>query len=224
MQLKPLNIILFGPPGAGKSTQAKFLGDLTEIDSISTGQRLRATVEAQTALGKEVAEIMAKGGLVNDDLMARLVREWINEIPHDVGVLLDGYPRTIEQAQSLDDVLAEVKRPLDVVIALTLSDEEAVHRLSGRRICRIKGQPDTTIHIDNQAAIDACLAAGGTLIERADDNPETIKHRLEEYNHKTEPILHFYGERDVLILVDADGTPEEVAAAIKTALIERFAN
>lgn len=220
--MKPLNLILFGPPGAGKSTQAAYLDKLAAIDSISTGQRLRQTVETGSELGQEVAQVMAEGRLVDDTLMNKLLNEWLLGIPSEVGVLLDGYPRTLSQAQSLDQLMQTISRPLDVVIALTLSDEEAIRRLSGRRICRIKGQPDQILHINDQAALDACRANGGILIERDDDKPETIKRRLAEYNAKTEPLLQFYGERDLLILIDADGTPDQVSKAIEQALQQRF--
>lgn len=220
--MKPLNLILFGPPGAGKSTQAAYLDKLAAIDSISTGQRLRQTVETGSELGQEVAQVMAEGRLVDDTLMNKLLNEWLLGIPSEVGVLLDGYPRTLSQAQSLDQLMQTISRPLDVVIALTLSDEEAIRRLSGRRICRIKGQPDQILHINDQEALDACRANGGMLIERDDDKPETIKRRLAEYNAKTEPLLQFYGERDLLILIDADGTPDQVSKAIEQALQQRF--
>ncbi|MCA0354997.1 MAG: nucleoside monophosphate kinase [Chloroflexi bacterium] len=220
--MKPLNLILFGPPGAGKSTQAAYLDKLAAIDSISTGQRLRQTVETGSELGQEVAQVMAEGRLVDDTLMNKLLNEWLLGIPSEVGVLLDGYPRTLSQAQSLDQLMQTISRPLDVVIALTLSDEEAIRRLSGRRICRIKGQLDQILHINDQAALDACRANGGMLIERDDDKPETIKRRLAEYNAKTEPLLQFYGERDLLILIDADGTPDQVSKAIEQALQQRF--
>lgn len=220
--MKPLNLILFGPPGAGKSTQAAYLDKLAAIDSISTGQRLRQTVETGSELGQEVAQVMAEGRLVDDTLMNKLLNEWLLGIPSEVGVLLDGYPRTLSQAQSLDQLMQTISRPLDVVIALTLSDEEAIRRLSGRRICRIKGQPDQILHINDQAALDACRVNGGMLIERDDDKPETIKRRLAEYNAKTEPLLQFYGERDLLILIDADGTPDQVSKAIEQALQQRF--
>lgn len=221
MTYKPLNLILFGPPGAGKSTQAAYLDKLATLESISTGQRLRATVEAGTQLGQEVAAIMAAGKLVDDDLMNKLLRGWLLAVPTQEGVLLDGYPRTVEQATKLDSLLAEVGRPLDLVIALSLSDDAAVYRLSGRRICRIAGQPDMIIHVDDQAALDHCIVSGGTLFEREDDQPKAIIRRLAEYNAKTEPLLQFYGERDLLVLIDADGTPEQVAAAIETTLAER---
>jgi adenylate kinase len=218
---QPLNLILFGPPGAGKSTQAAYLDKLASLEAISTGQRLRATVEAGTPLGQEVAAVMAAGKLVEDDLMNKLLHEWLLAIAPEEGVLLDGYPRTVEQAIKLDSVMAEVGRPLDLVIALSLSDEAAIHRLSGRRICRIPGQPDTIVHIDDTAALERCVADGGTLFEREDDKPETIVRRLAEYNAKTEPLLQFYGERDLLVLIDADGSPAEVATAIEAALAER---
>ncbi|HEY1011635.1 MAG TPA: deoxyhypusine synthase [Herpetosiphonaceae bacterium] len=218
MQILPPNIILFGPPGAGKSTQAAVLAKRWSLQAISTGQRLRDTAAAGSELGRELAEVMAAGLLVGDELMNRLLREWLGQVPAEQGVLLDGYPRTVAQAEALAGLLAELNRPLAAVVALSLSDEEAVRRLSGRRICQIPGQPDSIIHISDTAAIDACLAAGGTLVERLDDAPESITQRLAEYNAKTEPLLHFYGSLELLSIIDADGTPDQVAEAILAAL------
>ncbi|HYF61797.1 MAG TPA: nucleoside monophosphate kinase [Herpetosiphonaceae bacterium] len=217
---KTLTLLLFGPPGAGKSTQAAYLDTLATLESISTGQRLRATVEAGTPLGRQVAEVMAAGKLVDDNLMNQLLREWLLAVPAGEGVLFDGYPRTVQQAEQLDTLLAELGRPLDLVIALSLSDEEAIKRLSGRRICRIPGKPDEIISVHDQAAIDRCLAAGGTVLEREDDKPEVISRRLLEYNAKTEPLLRFYADRDQLVLIDADGAPADVSALIEAALSE----
>ena len=211
---KPLNLVFFGPPGAGKSTQADLLMRRRNMVAVSTGQKLRDTIAAGTSLGHEVEAIIAEGKLIADELMNRLLREWINAIPADHGLILDGYPRTVQQAAFLDQLLAELQRPLDAAIALVLSDEEAVHRLSGRRICRIAGQPDTILHLEQQEAVDACLAAGGTLVERPDDTADAIVQRLQEYNAKTEPLLRWYADQHQLKLVHADGDPATVSAAI----------
>lgn len=218
MNLSYPNLVLFGPPGAGKSTQATLLTDHWRLTSISTGQRLRDTIEAQTDLGHEVAAVMAEGKLIDDVLMNRLLIAWLQDVSADYGVLLDGYPRTVVQARSLDVVLTDLERPLTAVVALVLSDTEAIRRLSGRRICRLPGQPDSIIHVSNEAAMERCLMLGGTLFEREDDQPEAITRRLAEYNAKTEPLLRFYAERNQLMLIDADDEPAAVSDTIVAAL------
>lgn len=217
MHHPPYNALLFGPPGAGKSTQAEYLMRHWQVAAISTGKLLREQIAAGTQVGLRVRDVLARGELVDDALMIEILRAWLTEIPRDTGFLLDGFPRTIPQAQALDQILDTLHRPLSAVIELHLSVSEAVHRLGGRRICYGNG-PDEIIHINDEAAIARCLERGGLLVQRPDDLPNVIVRRLAVYEAETEPLINYYRARGIAHHVDASGERAQVAARIMSAV------
>lgn len=211
------HVLLFGPPGAGKSTQARLLQQRWPIAAVSTGQLLRAEVAAGTEVGRQVRDILARGELVADTLMVAAIRAWLVALPADRGFLLDGFPRTLAQAAALDVLLTEVGRQLTAVIQLALDPTEAVYRLGGRRICHGVA-PDEIIHIDDEAAVARCLAQGGLLVQRPDDLPSVIVRRLNVYEAQTAPLLAFYTPRGLVHPVNAAGPPDDVFASVLRAV------
>ena len=211
------HFLLFGPPGSGKSTQAAFLTRHWPLVAVSTGQLLRGEVAAGTPLGQQVRPLLARGELVPDPLMVAIIRNWLAALPPDQGFLLDGFPRTIAQAQALDTVLAEQQRPLTAVITLDLPISEAVYRLGGRRICH-GADPEEIIHIDDAGAVERCLARGGLLVQRPDDLPQVIQRRMAVYEAATEPLLAFYEPRGIVHPIAAAGPAEDVADLVSQAL------
>ncbi len=182
-----MRVILLGAPGAGKGTQAQFITSKYGIPQISTGDMLRAAVKAGTALGLQVKEVMNSGGLVTDDIIIALVKERIAQSDCASGFLLDGFPRTIPQAQAMEDAGIRI----DVVVEISVADEEIVNRLSGRRVHPDSGR---VYHVTNnppkQAGIDDIT--GEALIQRDDDKEETVRKRLQVYHQQTKPLVDFY--------------------------------
>jgi adenylate kinase len=210
---KPLNLVLLGPPGAGKSTIAEAIVAHHRIIPISTGQLLRSEIKSRTALGRTVAGIIDKGNLAPDSLMDRVLRGSLETLDDDEGILLDGYPRTMHQALGLGLTLADYRRTLDMVIALEVNDQDVVRRLSGRRICEGAGEP-FPVHIDDLASMMRCRERGGTAVQREDDKPEVVQQRLMVYHEQTRPLMDFYEAEGLLQRIDASGAPAQVARRV----------
>jgi adenylate kinase len=207
----PLQVVLIGPPGAGKSTLVPALVENFTLDRIGTGDLLRAEIDAGTPLGRTSAGYVERGELVPDTVIEQLLRSGLAATRPSAGLLLDGYPRSLDQARTLDALLAAQGRPIDVVLALEVTDDEILHRLSGRRLCTGAGEP-WVLHLDDAAAIARCRAQGGTLELREDDRPEVIGRRLAVYRRQTEPLLAAYRAAGLLREIDATGSPAEVQA------------
>jgi len=207
-------IILMGPPGAGKSTITPPLVEQFGLALIATGKRLRAEMNRGSELGSAVAGYLKNGELVPDELMERIVAAALDDVPAEQGFLLDGYPRTEHQARALDRLLAAAHCPLTAVIALELSEEEVLHRLTGRRICIEPGDKRWTLHMDDHEAVARCQAAGGSLSQRPDDQPEVISQRLSVYHDQTQPLLDYYRQRGLLHFIDAHGAATEVQGRV----------
>ena len=209
-----MKLILLGPPGAGKGTQAEILSKDLAIPTISTGNILRAAVKAGTPIGRKAKAFMDAGKLVPDAVIIGIVDERLAKPDCAKGYILDGVPRTLAQAEALE----KAGISFDHVISLEVRDEAIVERMSGRRVCAKCGTP---FHVVNNPpkAEGVCDACGGELIQRADDKAETVRHRLEVYHEETEPLKSFYEARGVLDLVPGDlGTIEETTAAIMKVL------
>jgi|DewCreStandDraft_1066081.scaffolds.fasta_scaffold03605_7 adenylate kinase len=191
-------IVLFGPPGSGKGTQGALLADRLGWKRLATGDVLRAAVQAGTPLGQEARRYMDAGELVPDEVILGIVDEWLaREAESAPGVVFDGFPRTVAQAQGLEERLARRGRAIDAVVTLDVSDDEIVRRLSGRRICERCG---AVFHIDTLgAAATACPVCGGALRQREDDREETVRRRLEVYRQTTAPLVAWYEARGVPI-------------------------
>lgn len=214
----PLNVVLIGPPGAGKSTIAEeLIHQRPAFVPISTGQLLRQEIKSRTRLGRTVGPLLEHGDLAPDSLMDRVLRASLETLDERQGILLDGYPRTMRQALGLTLILADFGRTLSAVVALDVSDDEVVRRLSGRRICEGAGDP-FPIHIDDLASMLRCRERGGTAVQRDDDRPDVVRQRLHVYHDQTAPLLEFYAADRLLQRVPADGPPADVARRALSAL------
>jgi adenylate kinase len=204
-----VRIVLVGPPGAGKGTQAQFIASNLSIPKISTGDIFRTNVSHGTELGTEARAYMERGDLVPDSVTIAMVRDRLAEGDAADGFLLDGFPRTLHQAKVLDEMLDELGDRLDVVLELVVDDDEVVRRLSGRRTCRVCGR---VWHLDfDPPTLDSvCDQCGGELFQRDDDREETIRHRLEVYAEQTAPLIDFYADQGNLVGLDATGPVEDV--------------
>lgn len=213
-----MNLILLGPPGAGKGTQADFLQRKLGVPKLSTGDMLRAAVSAGTEIGRQVDEVMKAGRLVSDDIMIRLIRERIAEPDCKGGFILDGFPRTLTQARELDKMLAALSRPLSLVIELTVDDSALVDRIAGRFACGAcgAGYHDAFRPTQKEGVCDACGSTHFT--RRKDDNRETVKSRLDAYHAQTAPLLPYYKGRGVLKSVDGMAPIDTVTHAIDALL------
>jgi adenylate kinase len=213
--MTPVNLILLGPPGVGKSTQAQLLGRRYPLVSLSTGSILRAEVAAQTPLGLQAQATIERGVLVGDDLIVALVRSRMEALPADHGFVLDGFPRTIAQATALDALLHQLYRPLTLVAQPVLERDEMVRRMSSRRECRACNAPTTLTTTQRSARCPAC---GGALVQRPDDMPDVIARRLDVYERQTAPLAAYYQRSGLLMSIDAHGEPEQVAARLANAI------
>ena len=214
-----MDLILFGPPGAGKGTQAQFLVEAYKIPQISTGDMLRAAVKAGTALGLKAQEIMAKGGLVSDDIVLGIVAERLVQEDCRAGFVLDGFPRTIPQADALDGILSELGRSIEHVISLEVDTEEIVKRLSGRRSCSSCGK-GYHVTFDAPAQAGVCDLCGAVLVQRADDQEDTVRHRLLVYEQQTAPLKEYYRSKQVLCSIPGMGAIAEIQQRIISVLVK----
>ncbi len=208
-----MNLVLMGPPGAGKGTQGEILAKKLGIDTISTGVMLRTAIKEQTEIGKQVEKLINDGKLVPDDIMVKLVKERLQKPDCEKGFILDGFPRTTAQAEALTD--SGVK--IDKVLSLEVADEVIVERLSSRRECSKCGAPYNVI--SNKPQKDGvCDKCGGDLIQRADDNPDTIKNRLNVYHTQTEPIKAYYEKLGLLVTAQGENELADTTRNVDKAL------
>ncbi|MEL7184879.1 MAG: adenylate kinase [Pseudomonadota bacterium] len=212
-----MRIVLLGAPGSGKGTQAKKLMADRNIPQVSTGDMLRAAVAAGTRFGLQAKEIMDAGNLVPDEVVLGIISERLMEPDAQEGFILDGFPRTTQQALDLDQLLDEMGTPLDTAVLMDVDFDILMKRLTGRRTCSLTGKL-LNVYFSPKEELDECLAAGGELVQREDDNEETISNRLDVYRENTEPLIDFYRERDKLVTIDADGSIEEVYDRLTNAL------
>ena len=205
-----------GAPGSGKGTQAEKLMDEFGCQQISTGVLLRQAIESGSELGRKVQKIMSEGLLVSDEIVLDLIKSELSEIGEN-GFLLDGYPRNINQAKSLNELLENIDKPLDYSILIDVPSEILIKRLSGRRTCSLTGKT-LNIYFSSENEIDQCLSKGGELLQREDDNEESITKRIEVYEEQTEPMVHFYRSNGLLHTIDGQGSVEDVYGGLKKLL------
>ena len=205
-----MKLIFLGPPGAGKGTQATGVSTKLNVPHISTGDMFRSAIKNETKTGLEAKSYMDKGQLVPDSVVIDMVRERLAMGDCENGFLLDGFPRTVEQAEALDTISTP-----DAVVNIAVADEKLLDRLTGRRVC---GKCQGTFHISKLADEKVCPVCGGELIHRDDDKPETIKKRLQVYHDQTAPLIGYYTGNGKLKTVDGDNRPEEVLKAILASL------
>ena len=212
-----MNIILLGPPGSGKGTQAKEIIEKHRIPQISTGDLLREAVKNQTELGKKAKEYMDAGKLVPDEVVVGMVKERLQKDDCKNGFILDGFPRTVPQAESLDQTLADVGKKIDKVVSIEVPDSEVVERLSGRRTCENCG---TMYHVKfNPPKQDGvCDKCGGKLYQRDDDNESTIKNRLQVYHDQTAPLKDYYSKKGLVKEIEGVGDISKIKEAVLKAL------
>jgi len=204
-----VNLILFGPPGAGKGTQAHFIVERYGIPQISTGDMLRSAVKAKSPVGLQAKTVMDAGGLVSDEIVLALVKERLSEADCRVGFILDGFPRTIPQADALVVLLDEIGKGVDHVISLELENSEVIQRLSGRRTCSVCGKGFHVI-FGPPKIHGVCDACGSALIQREDDTEITVKNRLDVYDQQTAPLKAYYETKGLLRAISGNGKIKDI--------------
>ena len=215
---RPLDIVLLGAPGSGKGTQAERIAPAFDVPHISTGDILRAAVKRGTPMGLAAKRYMDAGDLVPDDVVIGIIRDRLGEPDTGGGFMLDGFPRTLEQAAALDDMLTGAGRALGLVLQIDVPEEELVQRLAGRRACRHCGRGYNVV-FDPPKVEGVCDACGGDLFQRDDDNEDTVRNRLAVYRSQTEPLIGYYRDKGVLATVYGGGrTPDQVYADVEKLL------
>jgi adenylate kinase len=209
-----LNLVLFGPPGAGKGTQAQRLVEDFNLRYLATGNMLREGVRNGSELGHKAKEYMDRGDLVPDDLIIAMIKECLSTPDASRGFILDGFPRTVGQAEALDEELEHLGRRLSAALLFDVPEEEVVRRLSGRRVC-VKGQHNFHVEFDPPKHPDRCDVDGSRLIVREDDKPEVVERRLEQYREKTAPLMGYYEKKSILRRVDAARSADQVHDQIR---------
>ena len=212
-----LNLILFGPPGAGKGTQAERLRKDFQLPYIATGDMLRTAVRDGTELGKQAKGYMDAGDLVPDELIVAMAAERLQEDDARDGFILDGFPRTREQAEALDEQLRSLGRRITAVLLLEVPDSEVVRRLSGRRVC-VKGGHNYHVEFDPPKHEGVCDQDGSRLIQRDDDKPDVVQNRLRVYQSKTTPVIDYYDERGLMRRIDGTRNPADVHDHIRAVI------
>ncbi|MFG1808809.1 adenylate kinase [Streptomyces sp. NPDC049040] len=213
-----MRIVLVGPPGAGKGTQAAYLAENLSIPHISTGDLFRANISQGTELGKQAKAFMDAGRLVPDEVTIGMAEDRLLQPDAAQGFLLDGFPRNVGQAQALDAFLAKTHVTLDAVLDLEVPEEEVVKRIAGRRLCRNDGGHVFHVEYNPPAAEGVCDTCGGELYQRSDDTEEAVRIRLEEYHSKTEPIIDYYKQQGLVQTIPALGKVAEVTRRAMDAL------
>jgi adenylate kinase len=210
-------VLIMGPPGAGKGTQAGHLVEAYGLRHVATGDLLRAAVEAETELGLKAKRYMDAGDLVPDRLIIDLIQEVASDLDDEAGLLLDGFPRTRAQAVALDGMLGPLDRDVDVALDIRVPTDVLVERLSGRWICRTCGTP-YNVNSKPPKVDGTCDLDGGVLYQRTDDTADAVRHRLDVYERDTAPIAGYYRDHGSLVTIDGDQSPDEVRAALDAAM------
>jgi adenylate kinase len=213
--MSQLNLILLGPPGSGKGTQGKALQEDHRLPYYATGDIFRAAVKEGSELGKKAKEYMSNGDLVPDEVTIGLITERVASEEAADGFILDGFPRTVGQAEALEERMKKLGREMTAAILIDTPEEEVIRRLGGRRTCTKDGSHIFHVEFDPPKEEGVCDEDGAKLVIRDDDTPEVIRHRLEEYHEKTEPLIDYYEDRGILQRVNGEQAPDAVAEDIR---------